>query len=464
MNVTGAMSFSPPPMLPQEAMKIVLTLAFSALIGLEREEHKATDDKFIFGGIRTYPLIGLLGYALAMLSGSQLIPASIGFAVMGALMWLSYQHKLQSVPVAGMTTELSALATYVVGALVALGHFWVAGTITIVSALLLELKIFLEGLSRRIPAEQIFTFTKFLLLTVVILPVVPNQDFGPYRINPFKTWLVVVAVSAISYLSYLLQIGSKGRGGTILSALLGGAYSSTLTTIVLAKRARDAKSSPHLFAGAILMASGVMYIPLAVLIGIFNAQLLHRVGLPLLLMAVIGLAAGWLWSRIPDEASSVLTETYVPRNPLELWAALLFGGLFVAMLVLTRLAAVHLGRGGVFGLAALMGLSDIDPFVLSLTQSAGAVTTVSVAASAIIIAAASNYVVKGFYAFGFADCRTGVQTFWLLLGLSLLGCAPLLWTLQGCSRCGPVWHSGRLPARPSYFLDPKGMLRNKYYN
>lgn len=421
--------FSPLPMLPQEATKILLTLAFSSLIGLEREEHKATADRFIFGGIRTYPLIGLLGYALTMVSGPQLIPASIGLAVIGGFLWISYQHKLQNVEVAGFTTELSALSTYVVGSLVALGHFWIGGAIAILSVLLLELKTFLEGLSRRIPAQEIFTFTKFLFVTVVILPIIPNQDFGPYRINPFKTWLVVVAVSTISYLSYLLQIWTKGRGGTILSALLGGAYSSTVTTIVLAKRARETKGSPHLFAGAILMASGVMYLRLAVLIGIFNRQLLQRVGLPLLALAAVGLVAGWFWSRIPDEHANEIAGSYTPRNPLELWAALLFGAIFIAMLVLTRLAVVHVGRGGVFGLAALMGLSDIDPFVLSLTQSAGAITSMSVAGSAIIIAAASNYVVKGFYAFGFADRKTGVQTLSLLLASSVLGCLPLIWTL-----------------------------------
>ena len=415
-------------MLPEQATKILLTLAFSALIGLEREEQKATVDKFIFGGVRTYPLIGLLGYALAMVSGTQLIPAGIGLAVIGGLMWLSYQHKLQSAEAPGIATEVSALATYVVGALVALGHFWIAGTISVVSVLLLELKVFLEGLSRRIPAQEIFTFTKFLFLTVVILPVVPNQDFGPYRINPFKTWLVVVAVSAISYLSYLLQIWTRGRGGMILAAVLGGAYSSTLTTVVLGKQAREEHASPHLSAGAILMASGMMYLKLAVLVGVFNRELVESVGAPLVVLATIGLAVGWLWSRIPDVLPQE-AKSYVPRNPLELWAALLFGGLFIAMLVLTRLTLLHLGKGGVFALAGLMGLSNIDPFVLSLTQSAGTIASISVASSAIVIAAASNSVVKGLYALGFADRRSGKQAFWLLLSFSVVGCLPLLWVL-----------------------------------
>ena len=422
--LAGPLQFMPP-----EATKIILTLFLSSLIGLEREEHRANVDKYVFGGIRTYPLIGLLGYAMQLISGTWLLPVTAGFAVVASFLWLSYQHKLQSAETPGVTTELSGLTTYVVGALVSQGHFWIAGTISVLSVLLLELKFFLEELSRRIPAQEIFTFTKFLFLTVVILPVVPNESIGPYGINPFKTWLVVTAVSAISYISYLLQVLTKGRGGVILSALLGGAYSSTLTTIVLAKRAKEAGRSPHLFSGGILMASGVMYLRLAGLIAIFNRQLLAKVALPLVMLAAIGLAAGWLWSRRPDEPSGELKKQYMPRNPLELWAALLFGSIFVAMLVLTSLAVVHLGPRGVFGLAAVMGLTDTDPFVLSLTQSAGTMTSMGLAAAGILISAASNNAAKAFYALGFANRKTGVESLWLLLGFSVLGFAPLIWRL-----------------------------------
>jgi len=412
-----------------EATKIVLTLLLSALIGLEREEHKATVEKYVFGGIRTYPLIGLLGYAMSLLSGAQLLPLAVGFAAVASFLWLAYQHKLQGAESAGVTTELSALTTYVVGALVSQGHFWVAGTLTVVSLLLLELKVFLEGLSKRIPAQEIFTFTKFLFLTVVILPVVPNQDIGPYHINLFKTWLVVTAVSAISYASYLLQIFTKGKGGILLSALLGGAYSSTVTTLVLAKRAKEAEGSARLFSGGILMASGIMYLRLVAFIGIFNWQLLAGLYMPLLVLAVIGAAGGWLWSIGPSEKSGELTKAYVPRNPLELWVAFLFGAIFVAVLVLTAWAVAHLGQKGLFGLAAIVGLANVDPFVLSLTQSAGTVTSASLAAAAILIASASNNAAKAFYAYGFADRKTGVQSLCLLLGFAALGLVPLIWVI-----------------------------------
>jgi uncharacterized membrane protein (DUF4010 family) len=420
----------PPPLLTSEAAKILLTLFLSSLIGLEREEHKAAVDKYVFGGVRTYPLIGLLGYAMAFMSGSQLWPMTIGFTVIASFLWLSYRHKLQTAETVGVTTELSGLTTYVVGALISFGHFWIAATLAVLSVLLLELKLFLEGLSKRIPAQEIFTFTKFLLLTVVILPIVPNQDFGSYQINPFKTWLVVVAVSTISYASYLLEIFTKGKGGVVLSALLGGAYSSTLTTVVLAKRAKETAGSASLFSGGILMASGVMYLRLVVLIAIFNRQLATLVAVPLLVLGGAGLAFGWIWTRRRQTQPSQVKKEYVPRNPLELWAAFLFGGIFVAMLVLTRVVMVHLGRGGVFGLAAVMGLSDVDPFVLSLTQSAGAVTTLAVAAAGVVVASASNNAMKALYAFGFADRETGRQSLYLLVGFAAVGLLPLIWVLR----------------------------------
>jgi uncharacterized membrane protein (DUF4010 family) len=418
-----------PFLFPPEATKIILTFFLSSLIGLEREEHKATVDRYVFGGVRTFPLIGLLGYALAVVSGPQLIIVAVGFAVIASFLWLSYQHKLQSGALVGVTTEISGLTTFVVGVLVSLGHFWIAAALAVLSVLLLELKMFLESLSSRIPAQEIFTFTKFLFLTIVILPIVPNQDLGPFHINLFKTWLVVSAVSAISYGSYLLELFTKGKGGMILSALLGGAYSSTLATVVLAKQAREQDSFHHLFSGSILMASGMMYLRLAVLIAIFNRGLFEVLLWPLLALGLVGLVAGWIWTRLPEPKSGEIRKQHVPRNPLELWVAFLFGGIFIGMLVLTQLAVVHLGSRGVFGLAGVMGFTDVDPFVLSLTQSAGSLTSLSVASASIMIATASNNSLKAVYAFIFADRKTGVQSLALLLAFAALGLLPLIWLL-----------------------------------
>lgn len=412
--------------LPADAVKIVLVLFLSFLIGLEREEHKAAGKYYAFGGIRTFPLIGLIGYSVALLSGVQLVPLTIGLLVVGGFLLLSYWHKLATSEAAGVTTEMSGLATFLVGALVYYDHFWIATTLTVASLLLLDLKAALEDLAERIPADEILTFAKFLLLTAVILPILPRQEFGRFHINPFKTWLVVVAVSAISYGSYVLQKVTRGRGGLVLAAFLGGAYSSTVTTIVMARRAAR-EQHPHLFAGGILIASGMMYVRLAALLALFNHQLMALLAPAFLALAAIAIVIGWLWSRRPDPAASEVKREYQPKNPLELTAAFFFAVLFVVMLIATQLATTYLGKAGVDTLAAVMGVTDVDPFILGMTQAAGAVTAIKVAASAILIAAASNNLVKGIYAYSLADRKTGIQSITFLAALAAFGLVPLFW-------------------------------------
>ena len=412
--------------LPPEAVKILLVLFLSFLIGLEREEHKTAAGHYAFGGVRTFPLIGLIGYSMALLSGTQLLPLALGFLVIGGFLSLSYWHKLSSAEYAGVTSEMSGLATYLVGALVYYEHFWIATTLSVASLFLLELKTGLEKLANRTAPAEILTLAKFLLLTAVILPILPNREFGPFHLNPFKTWLVVVAVSTISYGSYILQKLTKGRGGIVLAAFLGGAYSSTVTTVVMSRRAAR-EDHPHLFAGGILIASGVMYIRLVALLALFNRQLMLLLALPFLVLAGLAMAVGWIWARQPDAKVDEVKREFEPNNPLELMAAFLFALLFLAMMVATQLAVTYLGRAGVNILAAVMGVTDVDPFIMGMTQAAGSLTPLKVAAAAVVIAAASNNLVKGIYAYSLADRKTGVQGLALLTALAALGLIPLFW-------------------------------------
>ncbi|MFZ0934989.1 MAG: MgtC/SapB family protein [Bryobacteraceae bacterium] len=412
-------------LLPPEGVKILLVLFLSFLTGLEREERREGTGQFSFGGVRTYPLIGLIAYGISFLAGGEVLPVTLGFAVVAGFLMLSYRNKLQSSGTAGVTSEMSALTTYVAAALVYREQFWIATTLTVASMLLLELKGVLEGLTQRIAPVEILTFTKFLLLTAVILPVLPNREFGPFAINPAKAWLVVAAVSTVSYGSYVIQKVTKGQGGVMLSALLGGAYSSTVTTVVLAKRAKS-ESRPHLFSGVTLVASGMMYLRLAGLVTIFNRNLIMILGVPFLALAGAGIAGGWLWSRIPDAKEGDIERKFEPKNPLELRAALGFAVLFVAMLVATHLVVTYLGTAGVYSLAALMGVTDVDPFIMGMTQ-AGSNTSLGVAAASILIAASSNNLIKGIYSFSLSDRKTGVLSLSLLAALAAAGLTPLLW-------------------------------------
>jgi uncharacterized membrane protein (DUF4010 family) len=412
-------------LMPAEAVKILLALLLSFLIGLEREERRPGEQGYLFGGVRTFPLIGLIGLALAQLDAS-IWPVTIGFAVISAFLWLSYQHKLQKTDAAGVTTEFSGLATYIVGALVARDKFWVATALAVLSLLLLELKAVLESLSKQVPGDQIFTFTKFLLLTAVILPIVPNQTYGPFGFNPFKTWLVVVAVSAVSYASYLLQLWTTGKSGILLAAILGGLYSSTATTVVFAKRAKY-EERPHLFSGAILIASSVMYLRILILVALFSMELARRLFVPVAALFVLGTVVGLFWAARPDTASGEVKSAKTAPNPLELSSAFFFAVIFVVMLALTHYAVVYLGKGGVYGLAALTGFTDIAPFILGLANTVGTTTPFALAAAAVIVAAASNNIVKGGYAYAFGDRKTAIESLTLLLIFAAIGLTPLVW-------------------------------------
>lgn len=411
--------------LPPEALHIILTLFLSFLIGLEREERKEAERPAKFGGVRTFPLIGLIGYAVALVSRNQILPQVIGFAVVAGFLMISYSHKLAVSGQTRIATEMSALTTYLVGALVSQDLFWIATTLTVLSVFLLELKAALESLATRIDANDILTFATFLLLAAVILPLLPNSEMTQFSINPFKTWLIVVAVSGVSYAFYLLQRLTKSDGGVLLAAVIGGTYSSTVTTIALAKRSRGT-AQPRLFSGGIVIASGMMYGRVAVLLALFNDALAKSLGLPLLGLAALAVAAGVLWSRSGEPvAGPVVIGALDARNPLEVRAALLFAALFVAMQVATHLAVSYLGRSGVYALSAIMGLADVDPFIVGMTQSTPGATPVQIASTAILIAVAANNVSKGVYALIFADRDVGVASLLFLLGLSLLGLVPL---------------------------------------
>jgi len=208
--------------------------------------------------------------------------------------------------------------------------------------------------------------------------------------------------------------------------ILGGAYSSTLTTVVLAKRS-SSENHPHLFSGGILIASGIMYLRLAVLMALFNRELMAVLAPSFIALGGLAISTGWFWSRRTDAGSRDMMKHVEHQNPLELRAAFLFALLFLAMLIATHLAVIYLGHAGVYTLAAVMGVTDVDPFIMGMTQAAGGVTPLPVAAVGVLIAAASNNVVKGTYAYFLSSRQTGIQSACLLTGLAALGLTPLLW-------------------------------------
>ena len=407
------------------AFQLILVLALSLFIGIEREEHKVHAG-YAFGGVRTFPMIGLAGYALASLSGGNPFATALGFLAVGALLVVSYWHKLKARENAGATTEVSALLTYLVGALVQSGSYWLAVALGVVAVLLLELREGLQRLSTRIAREEIVAFAKFLLLAAVILPVLPDRPLTPFLINPFRTWLVVVAVSGVSYASYALQKWLKERGGVLMTGLLGGAYSSTVTTIVLARSAKEA-GEPRLYAGSALAASGMMYLRVLVLVLLVDVPLAGRLAPWFCGLGAAGIVVGIVVALARRENRERREAPLRGRNPLEMRPALVFGAVFVAVIVVTRLVIEHTGATGLYALSGLMGLGDVDPFVLGLAQSGSVTASTSVLAVAAVLATSANNLANGVYALLFADRRTGLLTLELDLGFAAVGLLPLAW-------------------------------------
>ena len=404
--------------IPPQGIGLIIVLFLSLMIGLEQEEKRNYNSPFFFGGIRTYPLIAISGYLLTVISPKNLIPFTAGLLVLGALLGIVYWSKIEKEK-AGFTTEISALATYVLGGVVGVQEYWLAVAVGVLIILLIHMKIWLEEVAQKIPTAELATFAKFLIITAVILPLLPDKNFTRFNINPYKTWLIVIAVSGISYSSYLIQLKLKRHRGVLITALLGGLYSSTVTTVVLAKKS---KSTPEwrIYPGGILLASGVMYLRISALLLLFNKLLFQKVLIPFLVLSAVAMVASSVWlfasgNREKKSAESI-SET---KNPLELTTAFIFAFLFLLILIITTVVIEHFGRTGLYSLAALMGITDVDPFIMGLTQTAKAGSFVTVAAKAIVITTASNNLLKGIYALVFGSRKSGKISFVLLLLLSL---------------------------------------------
>jgi uncharacterized membrane protein (DUF4010 family) len=403
-----------------DVVGIAVTLALTFVLGLEREESAAGQHLPIVAGVRTVPIVGLLGHVLVLIAAGSFLPFVVGFAVIGGFLIAEYHFKMQHQRV-GVTTELTALVAYCVGALVASGRMGVASTVTVATVLLLTGKQPLRAFAAALPRYEITTFVTFLLLAAVILPVLPNQPFTRFNLNPFQAWLVVVAVSGISYASYLLQKVSRSEDSLLLTALLGGLYSSTATTVAIARQSEHA--DPQCAAGGIILASGTMYVRILVLVWIFSADFGRRMAPALLGLAAIGSGLGMAMILVRRGHAGAAPPTPEVQHPLEIRAAVAFAALYLGLGVGTQLTAEHLGSAGLLVLAGLVGLTDIVPFILGLVGNLGSSVTPDVAVAAIMISIASNNLVKGAYAFALANRRTGALALAGLIGLAILTAA-----------------------------------------
>lgn len=416
----GVKSFTP----LELATHLGLALAMAVFVGLAFEGVYKREPSAPPGGIRTFPLLTLLGAALYLIDVAWLAPFLVGLA--GVALWL-YAHVRGEYARTGSRPTLVIPAvtvlTYAFGPVALTQPSWVLVGAAVAAVLLVESREALHRLAQRVSGDEVYTLGKFLILVGIILPLVPDRPIVSWTpITPLQVWLALVAVSSLSYFSYLLQ-RYVPASGALTPSILGGAYSSTATTVVLARAQREVPTErPELTVG-IVVATAVMYLRIDIVVALFNRPLAELLLPPTAALAALTAAiAALMWWRRPVIATTATGKLPV-GNPLQLLAAVTFAALFVAVALASSWVRGAFGRPGVFGLAAISGVTDIDPFVLNLAQGSVAGMSLASLAAAILIAASSNNVLKAVYAVTFGSPRTCRKPAAALLGVAVVGVA-----------------------------------------
>lgn len=410
---------------------IALLLGLSFFLGLAYEDFFGRTNIRRPGGVRTFPLLALGGGVLYLFDTTHLIPFTGGLLVLGSWLIAYYQSHLgepdeEGEPNVGLVVPVLNVHAYVLGAItLALPH-WFAVTATVTAVLLLTGRAQLHALARRIEIKEIVVAGEFLILAGIVLPLLPNEAVTTLtKITPRQVWLALVVVCTFSYVSYLAQRYWAAAARGLWMAALGGLYSSTAATVVLA---RQAKANPALKRQAdagITLATAIMYLRIEAVIAIFNQSLARLLLLPLVGLAVAGFVfcalQYWWLGRAEEEAERPAMPPANSANPLQFGPAAIFALLFIIISLASNFATSQFGTAGIYALAAIIGFSDIDPFVLNLAQGgAGGVAEVALAA-AILIAASSNNVLKAGYAIAFAGGRATAASASALVTLAIAG-------------------------------------------
>jgi len=385
----------------KDLVNLLLVTAFALVIGLElRQNNLKAQAGTLFGTDRTHVFIGLLGYILYLIGAPDWYLFAAGGIGILLLLGIYYHHKIIDKQQYGITTILVALITYSLAPLIYTRPLWLTITIVTLVLIMVELKSFFWNLSKRFNEDEFITLSKFLLISGVVLPLLSNEPVSEQiPVSPFKIWASVVVISGISYISYLVKKFFFPKKGAFITGILGGLYSSTATTIVLAKKSKNGNTDYYQTASAIILATGIMFIRILILAFIFN----HAVGLalikPLLSLAVLsGIIAYFMHkkSTLKDKNNNHFDETE-NKNPLEFKTALVFALLFLFFSLLTHYVLQWYGHKGLHILSLIVGITDIDPFLLSLFSGKYQIEQ-HLLLQATLIAIAGNNLMKTLYA------------------------------------------------------------------
>lgn len=387
--------------IPEGFIKFILVLTFSLLIGLEQRRHHINENEdLLFGTDRTFTFIGLLAYVLFIADKVTYIPFLIGFTLIGILLGIQYHHKISQNGKYGLTSTILALLTYCIPIMVFTQPVWLVLSFIVTLLMITELKSNFISLSKKASEEEFITLAKFIAFAGVILPLLPEENISTHiPISPYHLWLAIVVVSGISYCSYLLKKFVFPDSGILLTGLLGGLYSSTATTVILVRKEKQGLVGSQTVS-AIMIANGMMYLRILFLAFIFNQEIAMQLVIPFIVLFLITLilskfASGKKREPISDESPERILASNT--NPLEFKTAAIFGLLFVVFALVTDFVMKSYGSAGVSRLAFVVGVTDIDPFLLNLLQHKTGIDQITIAL-AILNATNSNNLIKMIYA------------------------------------------------------------------
>lgn len=376
---------------------LVATL-LGLLVGSERGWHHRTQaEGHRPAGIRTFSLVGLLGGILGV-SGQalpltwSLLLATLVFLALSGFFLLGYWISARAEGDQGLTTEMAVLLTYWFGVLAGQGELLVAAMAAVIVTLLLHLKSRLHHSLKVLREGELLGTLQLLLISVVVLPLLPDQGYGPWQaLNPRQIWWLVVLVAALSWAAYFAMRVVGTQRGILVTSLLGGLFSSTAVTLSLARWSKQGVA-PQLLATGILIASGMMFLRMLLVIALLGPALLPAMTTPLLSAGGILLTCALYYSRSEPNTQGPAIEL---KNPFQLLPALQFGGLLTLILLGSEALQRWLGALGLYLLAVFAGLSDVDALTLSMLDRTPERITLEVAMACIGLAAVTNTLVKG---------------------------------------------------------------------
>ena len=379
----------------------VIAISLGLLIGLEREYARFKKRGHDYAGIRTFPLIALYG-ALSAYLGVLISPwvLIVGIIMTGALIIIAYFSITEkSRKFVGATSEIAGFLTFFIGVLAFYGETTLAIILAVVTTIILYARSFLHHFAEKISTEEMADTLKFAVIALVILPLLPNQGYGPYEIfNPFVIWLMVVFSSGISFAVYVLMKWFGERGIT-LAGILGGLVSSTAVTTSFSQRSKKEKKIYKALALGVVLANTIMLVRILIEVFVINRALFVKMLLPFSILILVSVGFAYvLWKKSKDTKGKMELS-----SPFTLGPALKFGVFFAVILALVKLGDVYLASKGVYLVSFISGFADVDAITVSLSQLAKTTLSLDIARNGIVIAALTNVAVKGGIAYWMGD-------------------------------------------------------------